>query len=322
MRANPRSALVAIAATGLCLIAPAAASAAAPLVTTGGAAQVTISSATLTGTVNPRGLSTSYYFQYGTTTAYGSRTASTAAGKGGAAVAAAAQISGLGSNTRYHYRLIAHNSDGTTAGNDRTFRTPKQPLGLALNATPNPVVFGGLTTLSGTLSGSGNTGRGVQLQQNPFPFTSGFSNVANAQLTDAAGNFSFTVLSVPLTTQYRVLVTNNQAIVSPVVTVSVQVLVRTSVTHRHVRRGAKVRFSGTVRPAVPNVPLAIQKLASNHRDWVTVSGSITRPGGNGYAVYGKTVRVKRGGRYRVYVGASGGTFAPGFGRTITIHTFR
>ena len=321
MRANPRSALVAIAATGLCLIAPAAASAAAPLVTTGGAAQVTISSATLTGTVNPRGLSTSYYFQYGTTTAYGSRTASTAAGKGGAGVAAAAQISGLGSNTKYHYRLIAHNSDGTTAGNDRTFKTPKQPLGLALSATPNPVVFGGLTTLSGTLSGSGNTGRAVQLQQNPFPFTSGFSNVANAQLTDAAGNFSFTVLSVPLTTQYRVLVANNQAIVSPVVTVSVQVLVRTSVTHRHVRRGAKVRFSGTVRPAVPNVPLAIQKRGPSG-SWVTVSGSITRPGGNGYALYGKTVRVKRGGRYRVYVGATGGTFTPNVGRTIVVHTFR
>ncbi|HMI68417.1 MAG TPA: hypothetical protein VK510_00395 [Solirubrobacteraceae bacterium] len=321
MRANPRSALVAIAATGLCLIAPAAASAAAPLVTTGGAAQVTISSATLTGTVNPRGLSTSYYFQYGTTTAYGSRTASTAAGKGGAGVAAAAQISGLGSNTKYHYRLIAHNSDGTTAGNDRTFRTPRQPLGLALSATPNPVVFGGLTTLSGTLSGTGNTGRAVQLQQNPFPFTSGFSNVANAQLTDAAGNFSFTVLSVPLTTQYRVLVASNQAIVSPVVTVSVQVLVRTSVTHRHVRRGAKVRFSGTVRPAVPNVPLAIQKRGPSG-GWVTVSGSITRPGGNGYAVYGKTVRVKRGGRYRVYVGATGGTFTPNVGRTIVIHTFR
>jgi hypothetical protein len=290
-------------------------------VTTGGAAQVTISSATLTGTVNPRGLSTSYYFQYGTTTAYGSRTASTAAGKGGAGVAAAAQISGLGSNTKYHYRLIAHNSDGTTAGNDRTFRTPRQPLGLALSATPNPVVFGGLTTLSGTLSGTGNTGRAVQLQQNPFPFTSGFSNVANAQLTDAAGNFSFTVLSVPLTTQYRVLVASNQAIVSPVVTVSVQVLVRTSVTHRHVRRGAKVRFSGTVRPAVPNVPLAIQKRGPSGR-WVTVSGSITRPGGNGYAVYGKTVRVKRGGRYRVYVGATGGTFTPNVGRTIVIHTFR
>jgi hypothetical protein len=321
MRVNVRSALIAVAASGLCLIAPAAASAAAPLVTTGGAAQVTISSATLTGTVNPRGLSTSYYFQYGTTKAYGSRTTSTGAGSSGAAVAAAAQIAGLGSNTRYHYRLIAHNKDGTTAGGDRTFKTPRQPLGLTLAASPNPVVFGGITTLSGTLSGTGNAGRAVQLQQNPFPFTSGFSNVANAQLTNAQGGFSFTIVSVPLTTQYRVLVASNQSVVSPVVTLSVQVLVRTSVTRRHVRVGGKVRFSGTVRPAVPNAPLAIQKRGRSGR-WVTISGSITRPGGNGFAVYGKTIRVKRGGSYRVYVGASGGTFTPNVGRTIHIRTFR
>jgi hypothetical protein len=72
---------------------------------------------------------------------------------------------------------------------------------------------------------------------------------------------------------------------------------------------------------VPNVPLAIQKRGSSG-GWVTVSGSITRPGGNGYALYGKTVRVKRGGSYRVYVGATGGTFTPNVGRTIVIHTFR
>jgi hypothetical protein len=321
MRANPRSALVAIATTAVAMTAPAIASAAAPLVTTGGAAQVTISSATLTGTVNPRGLSTNYYFQYGTTTAYGSRTPSTGAGKGGAPTAAAAQIGGLGSNTKYHYRLVAHNSDGTTTGNDRVFTTPRQPLGLALTAAPNPVVFGGLTTLSGTLSGSGNAGRPVQLQQSPFPFTSGFANVANAQLTDPQGGFTFTVLSVPLTTQYRVLVADRPSVISPVVTVSVQVLVRTSVTHRHVRRGAKVRFSGTVRPAVPNVPLAIQKQGRSGR-WVTLDGSVTRPGGDGFAVYGKTIRIKRGGRFRVYVGATGGTFTPNVGRTIVIHTFR
>jgi hypothetical protein len=321
MRANRRSALVATAAVALAMTAPAVASAAAPTVTTGGAAQVTITAATLTGTINPRGLSTSYYFQYGTTTAYGTRTASTGAGKGTSATAAAAQVGGLGPNTRYHYRLIAHNSDGTTAGKDRAFTTPRQPLGLALNAAPNPVVFGGLTVLSGTLSGTGNSGRAVQLQQNPFPFTSGFANVGNAQLTDTNGGFSFTLLSVPLTTQYRVLVTDRLGVVSPVVTVSVQVLVRTSVTHRHVRRGAKVRFSGTVRPAVPNVPIAIQKLGPSG-GWVTLTGSITRPGGNGYAVYGKTIRVKRGGSYRVYVGASGGTFTPNVGRTVVLHTFR
>jgi hypothetical protein len=321
MRRNPRSALAAMATAALAMTAPAVASAAAPTVTTGGAAQVTIASATVTGTINPRGLATSYYFQYGTTTAYGSRTPSSAAGKGSAATAAAAQLTGLGSNTKYHYRLIAHNSDGTAAGNDRTFTTPRQPLGLALSAAPNPVVFGGLTTLSGTLSGTGNSGRPVQLQQNPFPFTSGFANVANAQLTDAQGGFSFTLLSVPLTTQYRVVVADRLTVISPVVTVGVQVLVRTAVTHRHVRRGARVHFSGTVRPAVANAPLAVQKQGTGGR-WVTVSGSITRAGGSGYAVYGKTIRVKRGGNYRIFVGASGGAFTPNHGHTITIHTFR
>jgi hypothetical protein len=110
-------------------------------------------------------------------------------------------------------------------------------------------------------------------------------------------------------------------VVSPIVTVSVQVLVRTSVTDRRVRRGARVRFSGTVRPAVPNVPLAIQKQGRSGR-WVTLDGSITRPGGNGYAVYGKSLRIRRGGRFRVYVGATGGTFTPNVGRTIRISTFR
>jgi hypothetical protein len=93
------------------------------------------------------------------------------------------------------------------------------------------------------------------------------------------------------------------------------------VTHRHVKRGAKVRFSGTVHPAVPNAPLAIQK-RSPHGKWVTIDGSVTRPGGNGFAVYGKTIRIRRGGSFRVYVGSSGGTFTPNVGRTIVIHTFR
>jgi hypothetical protein len=319
MRANPRSVLAVTATSALAMIAPAVAAAAAPAVTTGGAAQVTITTATLTGRVNPRGLSTTYYFQYGTTTAYGSRTPTTAAGKGTANVAAAAQIGGLGPNTKYHYRLIAHNSDGTIAGNDRTFTTPKQPLGLALSATPNPVVFGAPTTLAGTLSGTGNAGRPIQLQQNPFPFTSGFANVGNVQLTNAQGGFSFALLSVPLTTQYRVLVTDKPSVVSPVVTVSVQVVVKSDVTRTHVRRGGRVRFSGSVHPAVTNVPVAIQKLNAK-KHWITISGTITRPGGQGFAVYGKTLRIRRGGKYRVYVGSSGGTFTPNVGRTIRLHT--
>jgi hypothetical protein len=316
MSRTRRGAPAVLVALALALAVPALAAAATkPGVSTLGAAKVTITTATLTGKINPHGAPTTFYFQYGTTTAYGSRTPSAAVGTGTAAVGATADIAGLGPNTRYHYRLVAHNSAGTTVGADRVFTTPKQPLGLALAATPNPVPFGAPSVLAGTLSGTGNAGRPIQLQQKPFPFTTAFANVGNPQLTNAQGAFSFALLSVPLTTQYRVLVTDKASVVSPVLTVNVTVVVGTRTTRTHVHRGGHVHFSGTVAPKVANLPVAIQKL-NDQKHWVTISGTITRTGGT----YGKTVRIRRGGSYRVYVGASGGTFAPGTGRKVRIHT--
>ena len=120
---------------------------------------------------------------------------------------------------------------------------------------------------------------------------------------------------MPLTTQYRVLVTDNTSVVSPILTVSVAVVVGTKTTRTHVHRGGHVHFSGTIKPNVPNVPVAIQKLNAK-KHWVTISGTITRTGGT----YSKTMRIRRGGSYRIYAGASGGTFAPGAGRKVRIHT--
>lgn len=309
-------------ATAAALLAPAAtATADAPAVTTTGAAQITITTATLTGQVNPRGLATTYFFQYGTTTAYGTRTPSSSAGGGGAPVAAAANLTGLAPNTRYHFRLVARNRDGTTLGANRSFRTPPQPLGLALSATPNPISLGAPTTLTGTLSGTNNAGRVVQVQQNPFPFTAAFTNVGNAVVTDAQGNFAVALVTVAATTQYRVLVADRPAVVSPVVTVAVLARVRTDVTRTRVRRGGRVRFSGTVRPAEERRPMAIQKRTSTGR-WITVAGMRTRRGGSRFSLYGKAIRVRRGGDYRVYVGAGGGATAPNAGRTVRIRTFR
>jgi hypothetical protein len=316
MSRTRRGTSAALAALALALTVPAMAAAATkPGATTLGASKVTITTATLAGQVNPHGAPTVFYFQYGTTTAYGSRTPDVGVGSGTVSAKVAVPIAGLGPNTKYHYRFVAHNGLGTTAGADRVFTTPKQPLGLALAAAPNPVAFGAPATLAGTLSGTGNAGRPIRLQQKPFPFTTAFANVGNAQLTNAQGGFAFSLLSVPLTTQYRVLVTDKPSVVSPILTVNVSVVVGTRTTRTHVHRGGSVHFSGTVHPGVANIPIAIQKLNAQHH-WVTVSGSITRTGG----VYGKTVRIRRGGSYRVYAGASGGTFAPGWGRKVRIHT--
>jgi hypothetical protein len=321
MRGSRRKFVAATAAMVVAMLVQAAVAAAVPpTVTTSPATRVTSQSATLNGRVNPRGLATIRFFQYGPTTAYGASTPAGGAGSGTAAVAATAGVAALAPNTVYHYRLVAQNASGTTVGADRTFRTDRQPLGLALVATPNPVRLGGPTTLSGTLSGTGNAGQSVQIQQSPFPFATGFANAGNPVVTDAQGRFSVALLSVFLNTRFRALLTARPAIVSPPLTVAVQAIVRTKVTRQHVRRGGRVRFFGTLRPAEPNRPLAIQKRRGTR--WITVAGTIARSGGAGFSIYGKTIRVRRGGDYRIFVGAGNGATAPAVGRTVRIRTSR
>jgi hypothetical protein len=91
-----------------------------PTATTLAASSVTATSATLNGSVNPNGKATTAIFQYGTTAAYGSSTASQSIGSGTSDVAVSAAISGLACGTVYHFRVSGTNSDGTSAGSDMT----------------------------------------------------------------------------------------------------------------------------------------------------------------------------------------------------------
>ncbi len=99
-----------------------------PVVETRAPAAVGYHEATLTGAVNPRGVEVSYYFEYGPTEAYGSRTTESTAGSGMATVQETQNVSGLGEGTAYHFRMVAVNSYGTTHGADRTFSTSVRPL--------------------------------------------------------------------------------------------------------------------------------------------------------------------------------------------------
>jgi hypothetical protein len=287
-----------------------------PAVTTSPAARVTPQSATLLGKVTPNGAQTTYLFQYGTTTLYGSATTAAAAGNGTAAFPAVADLTGLAPATTYHFRLVAHNRNGTVSGADRVFKTKAEPLGLSLAATPNPVPLGRPTVLSGTLTGTGNVGRQILLQANPFPYTRGFLPAANVQITNAAGQFAFPLLSVPVNTQYLVVIPGRPEVVSPIVPLGVAVRVATNTSARRVRTGHVVRFFGTVRPARPGAHFAIQRLRGS--TWRTVSGGITHGAGGGVSRYSKRVRIRRGGRYRVYVAIADGSYASSVGRTVTI----
>lgn len=81
----------------------------------------------LTGKVNPLGLPTSFRFEYGTDTGYGSSTPAMSAGSGSSAKVVGRTVEGLGPGTTYHYRLVAENAAGTTTSADRTFHTLAKP---------------------------------------------------------------------------------------------------------------------------------------------------------------------------------------------------
>ncbi|HTN22664.1 MAG TPA: hypothetical protein VL120_01645 [Solirubrobacteraceae bacterium] len=301
----------------LSLALPALANAAStkPVPTTGAFANLGANSVTVLGKVNPGGAATTYLFQYGPTTLYGNSSPVAAAGDGTTALAVLANLTSLAPATKYHYRLVAHNRNGTVNGADRAFKTPSQPLGLTLAATANPVPYGKPTTIAGTLSGTGNGGRQVVLQQNPFPYAAGFTTVGNPQLTAADGTFGFALLSVPLNTQYRVVLPEKPDVQSPIVGVGVAVRVSTRVTRQRVRTGGKVRFFGTVTPARPGAQIAVQKLRGTR--WITVAGSITH-GSKRASRYGLNVRIRRGGTYRVFVSIVDGNFVSNAGRSVKI----
>ena len=82
-----------------------------PVVITNPATYIASFSARLKGSVDPHGLTTTVYFQYGTTTSYGLTTAIQSK-TGNTYQNVAANIGDLTASTTYHFRIVATNSNG------------------------------------------------------------------------------------------------------------------------------------------------------------------------------------------------------------------
>jgi hypothetical protein len=81
------------------------------------------SSVTFNAHVNDFGVSSTYRYEYGQTSAYGSTTEKTNLGAVNGPVGAPAQISGLQPDTSYHFRIVAENEEGVVYGEDLAFST-------------------------------------------------------------------------------------------------------------------------------------------------------------------------------------------------------
>jgi hypothetical protein len=163
--------------------------------------------ATLRGTVNPNGFATTYQFEWGATTAYGSTVPLTPKSIGSEALplSVSEAISGLTGAKTYHYRIMASNSEGTSYSSDQVLTTPDwkpkvttNPASAVLresaffNATVNPSGFAttyqfqyGTTKEFGTTvpatpvsAGSGTTGVPANLKVTALkPFTTYYYRV-------------------------------------------------------------------------------------------------------------------------------------------------
>lgn len=129
-----------------------------PTPTTGEATPITETGATLKGTVNPSSQATSYFFRYGTSTAYGATTTEQSAGTADALDhAVSAPVGALTPGVLYHYRLVATFASGQSSvqGADRTFTTLSPP-GPPTATTGAASAIGETTaTIAGTVNPGG-----------------------------------------------------------------------------------------------------------------------------------------------------------------------
>jgi alpha-tubulin suppressor-like RCC1 family protein len=95
----------------------------APTVETLAASNITSNSASLNATVNPNGLAASAWFEWGTTTNYGNTTLAQDVGTDIGSVSVNTGLTGLSTNTTYHFRVVASNEGGTVVGEDRVLVT-------------------------------------------------------------------------------------------------------------------------------------------------------------------------------------------------------
>ena len=118
-----------------------------PTVTTKAVSSVKDSTATLNASVNPNGVATTVYFDYGTSTSYGTKSAAKSIGSGRNAANVSVPVTGLAPGVAYHVRVVASNSVGTNAGGDVTFTTTGAAVVRTSSAT-------GVSFNAATLTGS------------------------------------------------------------------------------------------------------------------------------------------------------------------------
>ncbi len=139
----------------------------APALTTQAPQGVALTGATMSGSVNPLGQSTTYHFDWGETTAYGNEAplSDASVGSDSSVHELSQTLTELHPGTTYHYRIVASNCSGcqagTTYGADISFTTAIPVLPAPFSGPGGPTRTAALTQASGLSSPLGSLGSAV-----------------------------------------------------------------------------------------------------------------------------------------------------------------
>jgi hypothetical protein len=293
-----------------------------PHVSTGGVTHVHGTSGQLEGIVNPTGLETAYYFQYGPTIAYGAATPAAPVGSGAIGIKVGKLVDGLLAG--YHYRIVASNSAGVALGADRVFTPKTLASQVVLPKEPRVVVYGSPLVLSGRVTGTGNVGRKVVLQTSAYPYLAPFATVSAPATTNAQGAFSFRVTNLFASVQMRAATLDVRPLYSAVV--RVQVAVRVTFHARASARAGLTRLYGTVTPALSGAVVRFQvakavRPGKSEKETAFVNQFRTKvkAATHSFSRFSIVVRLRHTGNYRALVKPRAGALVAGSSNHLKLH---
>jgi phosphodiesterase/alkaline phosphatase D-like protein len=129
-----------------------------PIVRTGDAGEITMGTATISGTLDARGLDASYAFEVSTEPANpGPPSGGGSIGAGTTEASVSVALQGLQPGTTYYYRVLASSTDGTSYGEIKAFTTPGFPPPLTLPVTPVLLVTPSIAFPTGSQENTGTS---------------------------------------------------------------------------------------------------------------------------------------------------------------------
>lgn len=267
----------------------------APGISTQAATKSTSTSGQLNARVSPNGQATTVRFDWGVTKAYGNTTASTSAGSSKGTVSRGIGIGSLAAGTTYHYRAVAQNAAGVVYGKDRTFTTTRGLTKLTGSASSGVMPWNGSLKVSGQLSGAKPGGVKLELLRQDFPFNGLWRRIATIS-TNGTGGYGTTLRRVYSSVNIRVRVIGSSTLVSPVVRIQSQLLVK---IQQGVRKARTSRVRGTIYPVQRGATAVLQRQTPSGR-WVRVRNLrlSVRPG-NRLSYRTVVRRIGRDAAYRV-----------------------